>query len=146
RHHRRALDDRQEVALDPLVRHTRPVVAAPADDLIDLVEEDDATVLDATDRLVQHAVPVDQPVGLLVGQDAAGVGDRDAARATLGTTELRPVSPAPIRLYLLHGIQVREVVGVGWGDLDLDLDHLSFQLLRLQLRQDALALLAARLR
>src|SRR5262249_58621197 len=41
---RRALDDRQEVALDALAADVRTVAAFPPGDLVELVEEDDARV------------------------------------------------------------------------------------------------------
>ena len=40
-HHDRALDDRQQVALDPFARDIGAVVAVAADRLVDLVDEDD---------------------------------------------------------------------------------------------------------
>ena len=48
---RRAFDDRQQVALHALARHVGTVPALPAGDLVDLVEEDDAGMLDAARSL-----------------------------------------------------------------------------------------------
>ena len=46
---RGAFDDRQDVALHALAAHVRPVTAFAAGDLVDLVDEDDAGLLDALD-------------------------------------------------------------------------------------------------
>ena len=65
--HRRAFDQRQQVALHALARNVgadAPALAARAD-LVDLVEEDDAVVLDRLDRLAGDLIAVDQLVALL---------------------------------------------------------------------------------
>jgi hypothetical protein len=76
---RRALDDRQQIALHALARDVRPLLApAPRGDLVDLVHEDDARLLDALDRLLAHVVHVDETERLLGDQGAACVGDLHA--------------------------------------------------------------------
>ena len=71
-----ALDDGQEVALDALAADVRADAAALARDLVDLVEEDDAALLGALERLVDHLIHVDELVQLVLEEDAAGLGDR----------------------------------------------------------------------
>ena len=55
-----AFDDRQDVALHALAADFRAVAALAAGDLVDLVDEDDAGLLDALDRGVGDRVHVDQ--------------------------------------------------------------------------------------
>lgn len=56
RRHRRALDQRQQVALHTLGRGVRGPMGVAGDEFVDLVEEDDAVLLDAGDRLLHHVV------------------------------------------------------------------------------------------
>ena len=77
----RALDQRQEIALHALARDVRAdagAVRARAD-LVDLVEEHDAVVLDGADRLAGELLGVDELVALLGDQHVVAVGDGDAA-------------------------------------------------------------------
>ena len=75
---RAALDDGQDVALHALAADVRAVGRAPRD-LVDLVDEHDAVLLGAAQRLLGHGVHVDELVLLLGEQDAAGIGDLHAA-------------------------------------------------------------------
>ncbi len=141
RQHGRPLDDRQQVALHPLLGDVRPPVAPLGDQLVDLVDDDDAAALGPPDRLLDHAVEVDQPVGLLIGQDAAGVGDRDPPRATArAAKQIEQFLPA---LPQLVGVEVGEEIAEGRvavvADDDLNLDRLVLQLALPQLRQQPLA-------
>ena len=82
RRDRGALDEGQEVALHALAGDVGPARGAPAaGDLVDLVEEDDARLLDAADRLGGGALLVDELVGLLDGQELDRLGDADAPGA-----------------------------------------------------------------
>ena len=58
--HRRALDDRQDVALDAFAADVGPVAALAPGDLVDLVDEDDACLLHAIDRDARDLLHVDQ--------------------------------------------------------------------------------------
>ena len=81
----RAFDDRQDVALHAFAADFRPVAAFAAGDLVDLVDEDDAGLLDALDRGVGDRVHVDQLL-LFFGQQPLarfGHGDAAALRAAL---------------------------------------------------------------
>ncbi len=111
--HRRAFDDRQQVALDAFTRHVRPGSVALAGDLVDLVDEDDAVVLDTVQRLVHDVVHVHQLLQLLVDQDAPRL--RDLHRASLllfrhhllqhlGEVDVGPLHP----LRRLHVLEQRE--------------------------------------
>ncbi len=70
--HRGALDDRQEVPLDPLAGHVGAVAAFAAGDLVQLVQEDDAGVLDPPDGLARPPLPCRPASGPLPGPGAAG--------------------------------------------------------------------------
>src|SRR5262249_18862701 len=73
---RRALDDRQQVALDALARDVRAAAARfAAGDLVDLVEENDARGLGALDRLARDLAGIDQPPLLLRLEDLARLAD-----------------------------------------------------------------------
>jgi hypothetical protein len=61
--HRRAFDQRQQIALHALARDVGAPCRLAGADLVDLVEEDDAVVLDLADRLLHDSVLVDQLVG-----------------------------------------------------------------------------------
>jgi hypothetical protein len=75
---RGALDQRQQVALHALARDIGAAAALAAADLVDLVEEDDAVVLDLADRRLGDRVLVDQLVALLGEQRRIGVLDEHA--------------------------------------------------------------------
>ncbi len=80
RHHVRAFDDRQQVALDALARDVRPAhLRALAGDLVDLVEEDDPQLLDALQRVAGDVLHVDELVVFLIEQDAARLAHLDGA-------------------------------------------------------------------
>ena len=66
---RRAFDQRQEIALHALARDVGAAASSPrARDLVDLVEEDDAVVLDVVDRLPDDRFVVEQLVGFFGDQ------------------------------------------------------------------------------
>ena len=74
--HVRAFDDRQQVALHAFARDVGPAHLRPlAGDLVDLVEEDDAELLDALERVGGDVVQVDQLLELLLEQNATRLGD-----------------------------------------------------------------------
>ena len=62
---RGAFDDRQDVALHALAADVRAVAALAAGDLVDLVDEDDAGLLDALDRGVGAPLPCRSASALL---------------------------------------------------------------------------------
>ena len=64
--HRRALDDWQDVALHAFAAHLGAVRALAPGNLVDLVDEDDARLLDALNRRFGDAVHVDQLLLFLV--------------------------------------------------------------------------------
>ena len=140
----RALDQGQKVALNALARDvgSGPATFCAGADLVDLVQEHDAVVLDLPNGLGGNGVPVEQPVGFLRDQRPVGVPDREPAR-------LRP--PGAERL----AQHVRDVDGPHGGtrhpgDLehrqtgrtaapDLDLYLLVVQLVRPELPPEAIA-------
>ena len=145
--YRRTLDDRQEVALDAFAGHVGAgALAALAGDLVDLVDEDDAVVFDAVQRLVHHVVHVDQLLQLFVDQDAARLVQmyraalfllRDQLLNHFAEIDVRPFHA----LRRLHHLQHRETLLL---HLDLDVALLElpvFQLLAQLLTRAAAALL-----
>ena len=60
-----AFDDRQDVALHALAADVRAVAAFAAGDLVDLVDEDDAGLLDALDRDARRPAPCRSASALL---------------------------------------------------------------------------------
>jgi hypothetical protein len=64
----RPLDQRQEVALHALTRDIGAVRFLPARDLVDLIEEHDAVLLDGGESLRLQLVVVDELRRFLVGQ------------------------------------------------------------------------------
>src|SRR5579859_1718983 len=73
-----SLDERQEIALDALAAD----VAAAAEfgartDLVDLVEEDDAIVLDGLDGLAKDRILVEKLFGLFCDERRVRVGDAE---------------------------------------------------------------------
>src|SRR5207249_1430033 len=62
----RPFDNRKEVPLHALPGHVGTVDGPAARDLVDLVDEDDARLLDAPDRLLGGSLHVDEPRRLLL--------------------------------------------------------------------------------
>ena len=73
----RALDDRQQVALHALARDVGAVGGLAAGDLVDLVDEDDARLLGAIDRLVRDLLHVDQARGFFLREQLERFGHLD---------------------------------------------------------------------
>src|SRR5262249_48992091 len=82
-----ALDQRQQVALYALAADVGAVAALASADLVDLVEEDDAVILDRGDRLLDQLLVVEKLVGFLVDKDVVRIAHGDAPR--LGTIAKR---------------------------------------------------------
>src|SRR5512134_2361481 len=69
RRDRRALDERQEVALHALARDVGALQLGAARDLVDLVQEHDAVLLDVRQRARLQVLVVDEPSGFLLGEE-----------------------------------------------------------------------------
>src|SRR5690606_9271472 len=122
-----ALDDGQQVALHALAADVRANAAALARDLVDLVQEDDAALLGALERLVDHLIHVDELVQLVLEEDAAGLGDRDGAPLLpLGHHLLEHLGE--VEVHVLHPADVEHHVLDGRGLLDLDIDEALLEL------------------
>src|SRR3546814_5279145 len=67
--HRGALDEWQQVALNALARDVGAAALGARGDLVDLVQEDDAVLLDSGDRGADYRLLVEQLVALLGDQD-----------------------------------------------------------------------------
>ena len=70
-----ALDQRQQVALHALAADVGADPLGACADLVDLVDEDDAVLLDGADRLGHHLLLVEQLVALLGHQHLVALGD-----------------------------------------------------------------------
>ena len=73
---RGAFDQRQQIALHAFARHVGADAAVARADLVDLVEKDDAVLLDRLDRFLRQLIGVEQLVGFLVDQDVVGLRAR----------------------------------------------------------------------
>ena len=80
RRDRRALDERQEVALHALARDVGAVQLGAARDLVDLVEEHDAVLLDVRERARLQVFVVHQTGGLLVAEEPQRFADLELAQ------------------------------------------------------------------
>src|SRR5262245_53697284 len=123
----RALDDRQEVALHALAGHVGTVDRLPARDLVDLVDEDDARLLDAPDRLLGGGFHVDESCRLLLGEGLERLRDLHARPlAPLGQEVLQPV--LQVALDLLHALRRHHLDHGGDGTRHLELDRALVEL------------------
>src|SRR5207253_2345966 len=138
--HRRALDDRQEAALHALARDVRAVDALAAGDLVDLVDEDDARLLDAPDRLLGGGLHVDEARGFLLGERIQRLGDPHARLLRLARHQVLE-EVAQTVLDFLHALRRHHLDHGGDRARHLDLDH---AVLELPLAQHAPELLARR--
>ena len=90
---RRAFDDRQDVALHALAADVGAVRALAAGDLVDLVEKDDAGLLDALDRGARDAVHVDQLLLFFRREVLERLGHLQLALLVLALEEARAACP-----------------------------------------------------
>ena len=128
---RGALDDGQEVPLHALARDVGAVTSSLAPrDLVDLVEEHDAGLLGARDRLALDLVHVDELLRLFVLEHAPRVAHLHAAPLLLTAAEAREVAEhvADVDLHLLHPVRAEDrhervlrVRHVGLDELVLEL-------------------------
>ena len=119
----RALDQRQEIALNAFAADIGADALRARADLVDLVEKDDAVILDVPDRFLHDHVVVDELVRFLAQENVEDVAHGDLAR--LGARaerlaehlgEIDHADLAPGHAGNLEGGHGRHI-----GDLDLDL-------------------------
>ena len=134
---RRSFDERQQVALDALTRHVGAVTVGAGGDLVDLVEEDDAVLLDHPQRLGFHLLVVHQLGGLLVGKQLHRFADLELAGFLLPATDVLEHA-LELAGKLFHARR-REDFGAHPGHSHLDLDFLVVQLTFAQLLAEFLA-------
>src|SRR5712691_5077089 len=79
RRDRRALDDRQQVALHALTGHLGAVSSLAARHLVELVDEHDPGVLDTPHRLAHDLFHVDELLRFFLNEEAARLADAHAA-------------------------------------------------------------------
>src|SRR3546814_20463875 len=86
--HRGALAEWQQVALNALARDVGAAAPGARGDLVDLVQEDDAVLLDSGDRGADYRLLVEQLVALLGAQHLIGLRDGPAALLDASTHPL----------------------------------------------------------
>ena len=130
---RGALDQRQQVALHALARDVGADAVARAN-LVDLVEEDDAVVLDRLDGVLGDLLLIEQAVRFLVDQQRVGFPHRDAAALGPAAERLAEDVADRDRAHLgarhAGNLEHREPAA---GCLDFDLDLLVVELAGAQL-------------
>src|SRR6059036_3585755 len=135
---RRALDDRQQVALHPFARDVRAVAGALASGhLVELVQEHDARVLDAADGLGDDLLHVDELGGLLLGEDPARLGDADAPALRPRGHHVRE-HVLEVDAHLLHALAREDLEHRHGLLLGLQLDHALVETPGAQLRAQLL--------
>ena len=111
-----------------------------AGDLVDLVQEHDAVLLDRADRFLHHLLAVEQLVGFLVDQDLVRFLDGDAPRLGAAAAELAEDvadrDRAHLRARHARNLEHRHAAA---GLLDLDLDFLVVELAGAQLAAEEFA-------
>ena len=114
-----ALDKRQQVALHPLARDVGAGMVAAARDLVDLVEEHDAVLLDVLDRPRLQIVLVDELARLLLGQQPERLANPQPAGPGLPSAQV-----------LEHALELAgHLLHAGRGhDLDPDRGHAQLDL------------------
>ena len=124
----RAFHQRQQIALHALTRHLAATVFTAAGDLVDLVEEHDAVLLDVGDGLVLELLFVQQLGRLFVDQQLERLG-----HLHLATMLLALAQPSEHRADLLghvfHARRAHDVHAGGAGrhfELDLLVVELAF--------------------
>ena len=139
REHRGALDDGQEVALHALARDVGPaaVLLGRGRDLVDLVEEDDAGLFGALDRLAPDFLAVAHRLRGLLGQHLARLADLELARDLLRRHE--PFEHVlEVNAHLLDALARYYLDGRDGLLLRGDLDLAFVQFARAELRPDLL--------
>ena len=118
----RSLDDRKQVALHAFARDvgTRRALAAPGD-LVDLVDEDDAGVLDALAGFGGHRFHVDEPGGLLLCEQLERLGNLDFPLTGLLRHHVGE-EIFQVGFDLLHPLRAHDLHHRPAGDRELDLD------------------------
>ena len=128
RNNRRALYNRQDVALNPL---TRDVCARTASithgDLINLIEEDDAAVLGSAHCLLGDNIHIDEFVRLLGREDLARLCDCHLALVTVFRHEF-PDHGLEVVAHPLQGGTGKHIAHRARGFLHLDFDDIIFEL------------------
>jgi hypothetical protein len=117
---RGALHQRQEVPLHALARDLGAVRLGARGDLVDLVEEDDAVLLDVLQRLGLDLLVVDQAHGLFVGQRLHGIADLHLALPLLAAADVLEHALDLLGEVFHAGRGEDFHAGLRCGDLDLD--------------------------
>ena len=135
--HGRPFDQRQQVALHALARHIGALCIGAAGHLVDLVEEDDAILLDGLDRLQLHLLVIDQAGSFFIGQQLERFLDLQLARLLLAAAHI--LEHALDLLGQFFHARRREDLGLHARRGDFDVDFLVVQLALTQLLAEFLA-------
>ncbi len=128
--HRRALDQRQQVALHAFAAHVATAAElAAGGDLVDLVDEDDAVLLDRFAGLAHDPLLVEELVALLAHQGLVGFGHRHlallGAPAERLAQHVADIDHADRRAGLARHLELHGRACIGDLDLDLTLGKLA---------------------
>ena len=79
RHHDRAFNDRQEIALHTFVGDIAANIDVAADCFIDLIDKNDTRFFDPMNRFIDHGIDINKPVSFLLREDSPRILHRHAA-------------------------------------------------------------------
>ena len=99
----RALDDGQDVALNPFPGDIGPVGLVAARDLVYLVEEDDPCLLHPVDRVVHDPVHIDELLRFLLDQVLVGLADLHLPSLRFLGKDV-PEHVPKLHIHLLHAL------------------------------------------
>ena len=143
---RGAFDDRKNVALHAFARNVGAVAGFAAGDFVDLVDEEDAHLLDAIDGDARDLVHVDEAIFFFLDEVIEGLGDRHLALLFL-LAEHAGEHVLDVDVHFLDALIGDDFEGGHRALADLDFDEalieLAFAELNAELVARALGLLAA---
>src|SRR5947209_5750430 len=127
---RGALDHRQQVTLDALARNIRAMRRWRAAYLVQLIDENNPLILDERDGLLRDYGTIDQGLGFLLQENAAGLLDRNLPLLALPRHDFLEHA-LKIDIHLLHA-QVGK--NLNWNGLLLNsqLDLTIFKISRFE--------------
>src|ERR1019366_8130700 len=125
--HGSAFDDGQDVALYAFAGDVGPVPAFASGDLVDLVEEDDAGVLDALDGDARDLVHIDQALLLFLDEVFEGLPDLHLPFLGAGTEDVGQ-HVFHVDVHLLDALVGDDLEGRHRFFADVEFDHALIEL------------------
>ena len=136
--HRRAFDDRQDVALHAFAADVGPVAGFAAGDLVDFIEKDDAAVLDALDGDARHLIHIDELLFFFLDQVIDRFGDLHLALLGPLAEESRK-DIFDVDIHFLDALVADDLEGREVALLHFDFDRAIVELAIAKLRAQFLA-------